>query len=77
MKSMGKSKMAIQSLQKIKKVVELLNTIEAIYINNEPFGDMGGKILGLGLLKNTKLLYMNLSIIYKQQQIFVRLVLKV
>jgi len=33
---------------------------------HQPFGDMGGKILGLGLLKNTKLLYMNLSIIYKQ-----------
>jgi len=44
---------------------EILNTIEQIYISNTPFGDMGAKILGLGLLKNTKLLYLHLRIFLK------------
>jgi len=66
MKTIAQSKMVIQSLLKIKKVLKYLNTIERIDINVAPFGDMGGKILGLGLLKNTKLLYMNLSIVYKE-----------
>ena len=44
---------------------EILNTIEDIWIYNKPFGDMGAKILGLGLLKNTKLLYLDLSIFLK------------
>ena len=45
---------------------EILNTIELIYIDNKPFGDIGAKILGLGLLKNTKLLYLVLSIFLKE-----------
>jgi len=44
----------------------LFYTIERIGILNKPFGDMGGKILGLGLLENTKLLYMDLSMVYKE-----------
>jgi len=44
----------------------LFYTIEAISIINIPFGDMGGKILGLGLLENTNLLYMNISMVYKE-----------
>ena len=44
----------------------LFYTIERINIRNKPFGDMGGKILGLGLLENTKLLYMNISMVYKE-----------
>jgi len=58
--------MVIKSLVKIKKVVELFYTIELIHIINKPLGDMGGKILGLGLLENTKLLYLALSMVYKQ-----------
>ena len=45
---------------------KLLNTIDKISIFNQPFGDMGARILGLGLLKNTKLLYLNLRIFLKQ-----------
>jgi len=45
---------------------EILNTIENIWICNEPFGDMGEKILGLGLLKNTELLYLVLRIFLKE-----------
>jgi len=45
---------------------EILNTIEIIYISNTPFGDMGAKILGLGLLKNTELLYLALRIFLKE-----------
>ena len=58
--------MNMQSLLKIKKVYKLLNTIDKISIFNQPFGDMGARILGLGLLKNTKLLYLVLSIFLKQ-----------
>ena len=45
---------------------EILNTIERIRIHNEPIGDMGAKILGLGLLKNTRLIYLELSIFLKE-----------
>jgi len=44
----------------------LFYTIERISMNNIPIGDMGGKILGLGLLENTKLLYLTLSMVYKE-----------
>jgi len=44
----------------------LFYTIEEIHIDNIPFGDIGGRILGLGLLENTNLLYMNLSMMYKE-----------
>ena len=36
--------------------------IELIGYGNEPFGDMGGRVLGLCLLKADKLLYMHFSI---------------
>ena len=62
----GKVKDGYTKLIENEEGSEILNTIELIHIHNQPFGDMGAKILGLGLLKNTKLLYMNLSIIYKQ-----------
>jgi len=45
---------------------EILNTIEKIDICGATFGDMGAKILGLGLLENTKLLYLELGIFLKQ-----------
>jgi len=45
---------------------KILNTIEQIHIFNSPFGDMGARILGLGLLKNTKLLYLELGIFLKE-----------
>jgi len=45
---------------------KILNTIETIDIFNRPFGDMGARILGLGLLKNTKLLYLQLGIFLKE-----------
>jgi len=48
------------------KSSELLNTIEKIFISNTSFGDMGAKILGLGLLKNTELLYLVLGIFLKE-----------
>ena len=46
--------------------IKILNTIETIHIDNKPFGDMGARILGLGLLKNTKLLYLQLRIFLKE-----------
>ena len=46
--------------------IKILNTIELIRVLNEPFGDIGARILGLGLLKNTKLLYLELGIFLKQ-----------
>ena len=33
---------------------------------NDPVGDVGGKVVGLCLLKADKLLYMDLSIFWKQ-----------
>ena len=44
----------------------LFYTIEVIYIRNIPFGDMGARILGLELIENTKLLYLVLSMMYKE-----------
>ena len=63
---MAQSKLNMQSLLKIKKVVKQLNTVERIGICDGSFGDMGAKILGLGLLKNIKLLYLVLRIFLKQ-----------
>lgn len=37
------------------------NFIERIYDHTESYGDLGGKILGLGLAKATKLIYLDLS----------------
>ena len=45
---------------------KILNTIEAINIYTTSFGDMGARILGLGLLKNTNLLYLAFSIFLKE-----------
>jgi len=45
---------------------KIFNTIEYIEICDKPFGDMGAKILGLGLLKNNKLLYLELRIFLKE-----------
>jgi len=55
-----------KKLSENKEGSRLFYTIEEIHIKNKPFGDMGGKILGLGLLENTKLLYVNLSMVYKE-----------
>jgi len=55
-----------KELSENKEGNRLFYTIEAIYIQNKPFGDMGAKILGLGLLENTKLLYLVLSMVYKE-----------
>jgi len=55
-----------KKLSENKEGSRLFYTIEVIYISNKPFGDMGAKILGLGLLENTKLLYLALSMVYKQ-----------
>ena len=40
--------------------------IERTYDYNQPFGDIGGRVLGLCLLKADKLLYMRFSIFWKQ-----------
>jgi len=40
--------------------------IETIGYSNEPFSDIGGRVLGLCLLKADKLLYMRFSIFWKQ-----------
>jgi len=45
---------------------EILNTIDRIWIYNQPIGDMGAKILGLGLLKNARLMYLELSIFLRE-----------
>ena len=37
--------------------------IERTYDDNKPVGDVGGKVLGLCLLKATKLLYLDLRIL--------------
>ena len=55
-----------KKLSENKEGSRLFYTIEKIHIINEPLGDMGGKILGLGLLKNTKLLYLVLRIFLKE-----------
>jgi len=55
-----------KKLSENKEGSRLFYTIERIDIKNKPFGDIGAKILGLGLLENTKLLYMNLSMVYKE-----------
>jgi len=38
--------------------------IERVHNEDKPFGDIGGKVLGLCLLKADKLLYMNLRIFF-------------
>ena len=55
-----------KKLSENKEGSRLFYTIERIGILNKPFDDVEGKILGLGLLENTKLLYMNLSMVYKE-----------
>jgi len=53
-------------LSENKEGSRLFYTIERIDIRNKPFGDIGAKILGLGLLENTNLLYLVLSMMYKE-----------
>ena len=64
--SYEKVKDGYEKLIENKEGSEILNTIELIDIYHTPFGDMGARILGLGLLKNTKLLYLRLGIFLKQ-----------